>query len=73
MKKYLVFDTIGKYTLLIRLDNEGKPIKDAPVLAVLNYNPDTEDWVQGESFPSIMAATVFMIKEKWRNTWNYNF
>ena len=73
MRKYLVFETIGNYTLLIRLDKEGNPIEFDPVVVAYNYNPDTEDWVRGESFPSIRSATEFMLKEKWRCTWKGNF
>lgn len=63
MRKYLVFETIGNYTLLIRLDKEGNPIEFDPVVAAYNYNPDTEDWIQGHYFPSIRMAIEFMLKE----------
>lgn len=63
MKKYLVFETIGNYTLLIRLDKEGNPLEFDPVVVAFNYNPNTEDWIQGHYFPSIRTAIEFMLKE----------
>lgn len=62
MKKHIVVG-VNKdkgYTLLVRLDTTGVPVKCCPFVVAWCYNDETDDWLAGHYFENIEAAVAFL-------------
>lgn len=48
------------YTLLIRLDEDDKPVKCQPYVVAWHYEPESQTWAQGHYFDEIKDAVAFL-------------
>ena len=50
------------YTLLMRFDEDEKPVKCQPYVVAWHYDSDSDSWAQGHYFDDIKSAVDFLCK-----------
>lgn len=62
MKREIILSVNPKYeyTLIIRLDGNGKPLTCEPYVVTWRYDHVTNTWAQGHYFQTLECALIYM-------------